>query len=146
LSKVKAVVLLWKDNEFEQLKEKFGDDIMLYPAFVKLALELHDFKGEKWKKHFYDSGLAFFVPIRYMQDDIIRILGEEWFFGVVCYHEKADPLPSKKEILDAIKFGKIIKYHPNDHEIAFKIYLHMRNKYEDLKNRIKKLVTEEDAR
>ncbi len=140
---VLAVVLMWKLDEAERLKEKFGDDLGFYPAFVVMALDEYYFPEKRWKKDFYDKGVTMILPGSYLIDVVKDELGEDWVFGIVFHDKTGREAPSEKDVREAIRSGKIIRMHPDDHELAFRVYLCWKKKYISLLERIKQILKEE---
>jgi len=119
---VRAVVLFWKDGEYERVKEMLGDDVEYYMTFAWYYLRVAKFPDEKWASHEYDNGLALAVAPTQINEITAEEMGEAWIGGYLFYKEGLELGASEDEIRRAIREGRVIFLHPKDHLDAFRIF------------------------
>ena len=138
------LILFWKQEDFDIVKEKLGDDYVLYFNYVRFCLEKLDFPDLKWTKHPGDEGWTFVVPAGRLSEYVEG--ADDYLFGVMHETKRVKggmQSFSKEDIVKAWKEERILYRYPDELRLReYKIYVYWVKKYQDLKQRVEKAIVE----
>jgi len=134
------LVLFWKSEDFEKVKELLGEDYLMYFDYVQFCLENFDFPALKWAKSYGDEGWVFSVLAGSLDEYIDGV--EDYLFGVL-YETKRVPggmrAFTRDDVVEAYRSGRVINYFPDKQKIReYKIYKCWKNDIEKLIKAVEK--------